>query len=193
MTPFPFSKIWLASQSPRRRQLLEGLGLTFDTIVPDIDEENYPAEMPKADVPVYLAQQKARAVRACLQQRDELIIASDTIVLMDEVIYPKPMDLEDGIRILRALQGRTHQVVTGVCLMTLEREEAFADTALVHFAPMTDTEILYYLEQYRPYDKAGAYAIQEWIGLAKIIKMEGAYTTVMGLPTHCIYERLTGW
>lgn len=190
---FPFSKIWLASQSPRRKQLLSGLGLDFQVVVPDIDEENYPLDLLPEKVPVYLSEQKAKAVSHCLTAPDQLMIASDTIVLLDGIIYPKPIDFQDGQRILAALQGRVHKVVTGVCMLSLDRQESFADEALVHFAPMSNKEIDYYLTEYKPYDKAGAYAIQEWIGLAKIIKMDGSYATVMGLPTHRIYEMLCKW
>lgn len=193
LSSLPLGRIWLASASPRRRQLLEGLGLQFEIAAADIDEEAFPPEMPLDQVPVFLARAKAQAMKHKLQAKNDLLIASDTMVLLDGVSYSKPTDRADGIRILTALQGKAHRVVTGVCLLGTEREYAFADEALVHFAPMSLPEMEYYLDTFKPYDKAGAYAIQEWIGLAKIVKMDGAYTTIMGLPTHRIYDAITNW
>jgi septum formation protein len=180
-------RILLASKSPRRKQLLEQLGYEIELVHQDI-EEIYPENLPIAQVPVYLAELKARAVRQALQNDADIIIASDTIVAMNGEIYHKPTDFADGQRILRALQGKTHQVITGVFFLTTEIYSPLTDTAHVTFAPMTDAEIDFYLQKYKPYDKAGAYAIQEWVGLAKIQKIEGSYATVMGLPTHLVYD-----
>lgn len=182
-------RLLLASKSPRRLQLLGQLGYEIHPVHQDI-EENYPDDLPLEEVPTYLARLKAGAVTEHLREANEVVLASDTIVLMHNEIYHKPKDFADGVRILRALQGRAHRVVTGVCLKNIEKEICLSDTALVHFAPMSDAEIEYYLHTYKPYDKAGAYAIQEWIGLAKITKMEGSYATIMGLPTHLVYEAL---
>jgi septum formation protein len=180
-------RILLASKSPRRKQLLEQLGYQIELVHQDI-EENFPENLPIPQVPVYLAELKARAVKQALQNDDDIIIASDTIVAMNGEIYHKPTDFADGQRILRALQGKTHQVITGVFFLTTEIYSQLTDVAHVTFAPMSDAEIDFYLHKYKPYDKAGAYAIQEWVGLAKIQKIEGSYATVMGLPTHLVYD-----
>lgn len=180
--------ILLASKSPRRRQLLEALGCSFRIVEQNI-EESFPEDLPKAQVPIYLAEQKAAAVREQLQA-GEVILASDTIVLQDDTIFHKPKDHQDALRILRALSGRQHKVITGVCLLGEDQQISFSDTALVHFAPLSEEEMNYYIQTFQPYDKAGAYAIQEWIGLAKITKIEGTYNTIVGLPTQKVYEAL---
>jgi septum formation protein len=180
--------VLLASKSPRRRQLLEAMGCSFKIVEQDI-EESFPENIPKSEVPVYLAQQKAAAVREHLQA-DTIILASDTIVLQDDTIFHKPKNYEDALRILRALSGRQHRVITGVCLLGVDKQISFSDTAYVHFAPISEEEMNYYITTYQPYDKAGAYAIQEWIGLAKVIKIEGTYNTIVGLPTQKVYEAL---
>lgn len=180
-------RILLASKSPRRKQLLEQLGYQIELVHQDI-EEIFPENLPIPQVPVYLAELKARAVKQALQNDDDIIIASDTIVAMNGEIYHKPTDFADGQRILRALQGKTHQVITGVFFLTTEIYSQLTDVAHVTFASMSDAEIDFYLHKYKPYDKAGAYAIQEWVGLAKIQKIEGSYATVMGLPTHLVYD-----
>ncbi|MFK7799035.1 MAG: Maf family nucleotide pyrophosphatase [Aureispira sp.] len=180
--------VLLASKSPRRRQLLEAMGCSFKIVAQDI-EESFPENIPKSEVPVYLAKQKAAAVREHLQP-DTIILAADTIVLQDDTIFHKPKDYEDALRILRALSGRQHKVITGVCLLGEDKQISFSDTAYVHFAPISEEEMNYYITTYQPYDKAGAYAIQEWIGLAKVIKIEGIYNTIVGLPTQKVYEAL---
>lgn len=180
--------ILLASKSPRRKQLLTELGFEFEIVLQDV-EENFPDDLPKRKVPAFLAQKKAAAVRSHLSA-NKVILASDTIVLMDDVIYHKPKDYEDAVRILSALSGRVHQVITGVCLLSLNKEVVFSDVANVHFAALSPSEIDYYISNYQPYDKAGAYAIQEWIGLAKIEKIDGAYNSIVGLPTQKVYEAL---
>ena len=182
-------QILLASKSPRRKQLLEQLGYTITIVHQDI-EESFPADLPVHEVPMFLAEQKARGVINALENKDQVILASDTIVTMNNEIFHKPVDFADGVRILSTLQGKTHEVVTGVCLLSQDKCITFKDIAEVTFMPMTEAEIKFYLETYKPYDKAGAYAIQEWIGLAKIKKMNGSYATVMGLPTHVVYEKL---
>lgn len=180
--------ILLASKSPRRKQLLTELGFEFEVVLQDV-EENFPDDLPKKEVPGFLAQKKAAAVKAHLS-KGKVILASDTIVLLDDVIYHKPKDYEDAVRILTALSGKVHQVITGVCLLSLDKEVVFADVANVHFAKLSPSEIEYYISNYKPYDKAGAYAIQEWIGLAKIIKIDGAYNSIVGLPTQKVYDAL---
>ncbi|WMX13011.1 MULTISPECIES: Maf family nucleotide pyrophosphatase [unclassified Aureispira] len=180
--------ILLASKSPRRKQLLTELGFEFEVVLQDIVED-FPEELQKKEVPAFLAQQKANAVRTHLTN-GKVILASDTIVLLEDTIYHKPKDYEDAVRILTALSGKVHQVITGVCLLSLDKEVVFSDVANVHFAPLSRKEIDYYIHNYQPYDKAGAYAIQEWIGLAKIIKIDGAYNSIVGLPTQKVYEAL---
>ena len=182
-------QILLASKSPRRKQLLEQLGCEITIVHQDV-AETFPEDLPVSEVPVFLAEQKARGVENALENEEQIILASDTIVTMNNEIFHKPMDFEDGVRILSTLQGKTHQVITGVCLLSKHKCIKFKDIAEVTFMPMSQEEIKFYLETYKPYDKAGAYAIQEWIGLAKIQKMNGSYATVMGLPTHLVYETL---
>ncbi|MGH1339531.1 MAG: Maf family nucleotide pyrophosphatase [Aureispira sp.] len=180
--------VLLASKSPRRSQLLKALGCSFQVVEQNI-EESFPDDLPNSEVPIYLAEQKAASVREQLQP-GTVILASDTIVLQDDTIFHKPKDYEDALRILRALSGRQHEVITGVCLLGGDKQISFSDTARVHFAPLSEEEMDYYVRTFQPYDKAGAYAIQEWIGLAKIIKIEGTYNTIVGLPTQKVYEAL---
>ncbi|MEL6655026.1 MAG: Maf family nucleotide pyrophosphatase [Bacteroidota bacterium] len=179
----------LASKSPRRSQLLGEAGLPFRVQTQDV-EEDYPAEMPVAEVPVFLAQKKARAARIHLQQEKEIILAADSVVILDDTIYGKPVDEADARRILRELSGREHRVITGVCLINQQREIAFGDTTKVKFAELSDQDIEYYIHNYQPFDKAGSYAIQEWIGLCKVEKIEGTYANVMGLPVERVWKAL---
>lgn len=183
--------ILLASKSPRRKQLLKELGFDFDVVLQNV-EESFPNNLPKKDVPAFLAQKKARAVQQHLTE-GKVILASDTIVLMNETIYHKPKDYNDAVRILSELSGKTHQVITGVCLLGTTKEVTFSDVAHVHFATLSASEIDYYVRNFKPYDKAGAYAIQEWIGLAKIQKIEGSYNNIVGLPTQKVYEALSNF
>lgn len=182
-------EIILASKSPRRSQLLSQAGLPFRIEALDV-EESYPADMPVAEVPVFLAQKKANAARSLLKEDHEVILAADSVVILDNKIYGKPTDVEDAKRILSELSGREHQVITGVCLLGKEREIAFGDLTKVKFAELSTEEIEYYIEHYQPFDKAGSYAIQEWIGLCKIEKIEGTYANVMGLPVERVWKAL---
>ena len=179
----------LASKSPRRSQLLSQAGLPFRVQTQDV-EEDYPDDMPVDHVPVFLAQKKARAARTHLQQENEIILAADSVVILDDIIYGKPTDAADAHRILRELSGREHRVITGVCLIYHDQEIAFGDTTKVKFAELSDEEIQYYIANYEPFDKAGSYAIQEWIGLCKIEKIEGTYANVMGLPVERVWKAL---
>ncbi|MCP4439732.1 MAG: septum formation protein Maf [Aureispira sp.] len=181
-------KVLLASKSPRRHQLISELGFDFEIVEQDI-EETFPDDMPKVIVPEYLAQQKAYAVQDQLQP-NSVILASDTIVLLNDTIYHKPTDHDDAVRILSDLSGQMHQVVTGVYLLGKDKEVSFSEIADVYFDTLTKEEIEFYIKKYQPFDKAGAYAIQEWIGLAKILKIEGTYANIMGLPTHRVYQEL---
>ena len=176
----------LASQSPRRKQLLAWADIDFDVIVSEV-EEDFPAEMDVQDVPVYIAQKKAIAVQEKIKlefpiHQGKWIIAADTIVVLENEIIGKPMDRADAITILQKLSGKTHRVITGVYLINDIESRNFSETTLVHFHPLTLSQIEYYVDQYQPYDKAGAYGIQDWIGVVGIQGIEGDFYNVMGLP-----------
>ena len=181
-------KIILASQSPRRRQLLEQAGFTFEIKTKPI-EESFPADMPVDEVAPFLARQKARAAREFITG-DEVLLTADSVVILGDTIYNKPEDAEDARRILRALSGQVHRVITGVCLLSKEKERVFSGESRVHFAELSDDEIDYYIRTCQPFDKAGAYAIQEWIGLCKIDRIEGTYANIMGLPVDLVYREM---
>ena len=182
-------KIILASNSPRRKELLAGLDVQFEVrIIKGIDE-SYPDTLPTKDIAEYIAQKKAAAYRETIAA-DELVITADTIVVLDDEVLGKPKDAADARRMLHELSGRTHQVITGVVLTTKERQEHFSVVSNVTFKELTDGEIDYYVETYKPMDKAGAYGIQEWIGYVGVTRLEGSYFNVMGLPVQRIYEAL---
>ena len=183
-------KLILASNSPRRKELLAGLGVPFEVrVLQDIDE-HYPENLPVNEVARYIAKEKVDAYRRIVAA-DELIITADTVVIVGDEILGKPMDEADAVRMLRLLSGRTHQVTTGVCLLTAEKERCFDVTTDVTFKTLTDEEIHYYVNRYRPFDKAGAYGIQEWIGYIGVTGLNGSYYNVMGLPVQRIYQELT--
>ncbi len=185
---FTDKKIILASTSPRRSHLLAEAGIAFEIKVGEV-EETYPPEMTADEVAPFLARKKAHAARQFLEP-GSVILASDSVVILDEVIYGKPEHYEGGFQMLRALSGRVHRVITGVCLLSEEKERVCAETAHVHFDHLSDADIDYYLRNYEPYDKAGAYAIQEWIGLCKISRIEGTHFNIMGLPVHAVCREL---
>lgn len=172
-------KIVLASQSPRRKQLMELAELEFEIIIADVDETNPPGMLGDL-VPEHLAKKKA----AVIEQRvhDAIIIAADTVVLLDHEILGKPKDEQDTIQILTKLSGRMHKVVTGVCMQKGDKQVSFSTTTEVYFRTLTGEQIKHYVTSYKPFDKAGAYAIQEWIGMVGIEKINGDYYNVMGLP-----------
>ena len=183
-------KLILASNSPRRKELLAGLGVPFEVrVLQDIDE-HYPESLPVNEVARYIAKEKADAYRRIVAP-DELIITADTVVIVGDEILGKPIDEADAVRMLKLLSGRTHQVTTGVCLLTAEKERCFDVTTDVTFKALTDEEIHYYVNRYRPFDKAGAYGIQEWIGYIGVTGLHGSYYNVMGLPVQRIYQELT--
>lgn len=182
-------KIILASQSPRRKQLLSEAGFEFEIKVSDIPED-YPAEMPSSKVPSYLAELKAEAAWEMFAEGNEIIIASDSVVILDDIIYGKPANYDEAVAILEALSGRMHQVITGVCIKDNQRKDTFSSISNVYFKTLNKDEIDFYINKYQPYDKAGAYAIQEWIGLCKIEKIEGTYSNIMGLPMEKVYDKL---
>jgi septum formation protein len=182
-------KIILASNSPRRKELLAGLDVQFEVRVLKGIDESYPATLPTAEIAEYIAQKKASAYRETIAA-DELVITADTIVVLGDEVLGKPKDAADARRMLRELSGQTHQVITGVVLTTKERQEHFSVVSNVTFKELTDDEIDYYVETYKPMDKAGAYGIQEWIGYVGVTRLEGSYFNVMGLPVQRIYEAL---
>ncbi len=180
--------IILASKSPRRSQLLTEAGFEFTVKTFDTDE-SWPDDLPLDEVAEFLAVKKARAA-AHLLAADEIILAADTTVLLEDSILNKPADHAEAKSMLRRLSGRMHRVVTGVCLLGREREVSFSETSNVFFEGLTDGEIEFYLETCRPFDKAGAYGVQEWIGHCKIRRIEGTYANVMGLPVNRVYQSL---
>jgi septum formation protein len=181
-------EIILASKSPRRQQLLSDLGLKFKVQSMDIPEE-FPSGLGMTEVPIYLAELKATAFLPQLKS-NQLVITADTIVWLDGQVMNKPTDYADGFRMLKELSGKKHQVLTGVCLLSTEKKVSFYASTDVWFKQLSDEEIHYYLENFRPYDKAGAYGIQEWIGYVGIDRIEGCFFNVMGLPVQSLYEHL---
>ena len=182
-------KIILASNSPRRRELLAGLDLDFEVrVLPGIDE-SYPDTLPVMETAEYIASKKATAYQRQMAA-DELVITADTVVIVGDEVLGKPADAADAAQMLRKLSGRSHQVVTGVCLTTLQQSVRFSVTTDVTFKQLTDAEISYYIKKYQPFDKAGAYGIQEWIGYIGCTGLRGSYYNVMGLPVQRIYAEL---
>ena len=177
----------LGSNSPRRRELLNDMGVIFRVETVKGINETYPASLPIEEIPVFLARVKAEGHPL---KDNELLITADTVVVLDETVLGKPEGEADAHRMLRALSGRAHRVISGVCVTTVDRSESFADTSIVHFADLTDDEIDYYIKHYRPLDKAGAYGIQEWIGNIGISGINGDFYNVMGLPTRKLYQLL---
>ena len=182
-------KIILASNSPRRRELLAGLGIDFEVRVLSGIDESYPSELPVMDAAEYIACKKAEAYQQVMAD-DELIITADTVVIVDDEVLGKPADAAEATLMLKKLSGRSHQVVTGVCMTILEYSVHFSVTTDVTFKPLADDEIEYYIEKCQPFDKAGAYGIQEWIGYIGCTGLNGSYYNVMGLPVQRIYTEL---
>lgn len=181
--------IILASNSPRRRELLSGLGLDYEVrTLPGIDE-SYPETLQGEEIPVYISSQKASAYLDELKE-NELLITADTIVWLDGRVLGKPSDEEDACQMLCALSGKTHQVITGVTLATTTFQKSFASVSQVTFATLSDEEIKYYISHYHPMDKAGSYGVQEWIGFIGVERIEGSYFNVMGLPVQRLYREL---
>ncbi len=180
-------KIILASASPRRKELLAGLDLDFEVKVIKGVSESYPESLRAEEVPQYISREKAAAYQVA---DDELLLTADTVVVVDNTILGKPHDADDARRMLRLISGRTHQVVTGVTLTTAKAQKTFGVTTDVTFRQLTDDEINYYISHYRPFDKAGAYGIQEWIGYIGVTSIHGSYYNVMGLPVQRIYQEI---
>lgn len=177
----------LASNSPRRQQILAEAGISFEVQKMEVDE-SYPSDLPKNEIAEYLAVKKNKAYR--VRFKDELILTADTTVIIDNRLLEKPAHDEEAKAMLSALSDRAHQVVTGVCISSPGKTESFSDTTEVYFRALTPEEIEFYIKNYKPFDKAGAYGIQEWIGAIGITKIEGSYLNVMGLPMHRVWEVL---
>lgn len=188
-------KIILASQSPRRKQLLEWAEVPFNIVVKST-EETYPESLALEEIPIYIARQKAIAVKSSLIEagktdaNSEIILAADTVVVLDGKVIGKPIDREDAINTLTSLSGNTHLVITGVVIQHSDKETAFSDITSVQFHELTANQIEFYVDKYMPYDKAGAYAIQEWIGVIGIKSVNGDFYNVMGLPVSRVVQAL---
>lgn len=183
--------IILASGSPRRQKFLKELDLDFEIRLKDV-EEIYPNHLKAEEITDFLAELKAAALTDTLSEND-ILITSDTIVWHKDKALGKPTDKEDAFEMLKSLSGNTHDVITSVCIKNTSKSVTFNETTKVTFNTLTDEEINYYLENYRPYDKAGAYGIQEWIGLVAIAKIEGSYVNVVGLPVDKVYQHLVSF
>lgn len=181
--------IILASSSPRRKQLLEWAEIPFEVVVKPVDE-TFPEGMPGTEAAMQIALKKAVAVQTTMES-NKTIIAADTVVVLDNQIIGKPAGKEEAVSTLSRLQGNTHQVVTGVAILKGEKQVLFADVTEVAFNPLTPEQLLFYVEKYQPYDKAGAYAIQEWIGVVGIKSIKGDFYNVMGLPVNRVVRALT--
>lgn len=185
-------KIILASNSPRRRELLKGLDIDFEVKVLPGVEESYPDDLPLEETATYIARKKAVPYKELIKP-DELVITADTVVICEGKVLGKPKNTYDAREMLKLISGKTHQVITGVCFTTKEKEKSFSVSTHVTFANLTDDEIDYYITNYKPFDKAGAYGIQEWIGYIGVTRLEGSYFNVMGFPVQRIYRELKDW
>ena len=182
-------KVILASNSPRRRELLSGLNIDFTVDTRNNFEEKFPEDMPHGEVPAAMSLGKSMGFWRELEE-DEILITSDTMVLLDSLIMGKPHSREEAFRMLRSLSGRTHEVITAVTVRDRNHCETVSDTTLVTFRDLTDDEIEYYIDTCKPYDKAGAYGVQEWLGYAACTGIEGSFYNVMGFPVHKVYDEL---
>lgn len=178
----------LASRSPRRQELLRMLGISF-TVSDSEVEETFPEGLLKSEIPVYLAKLKANPLLSALREKD-LLITADTVVFLNGEIIGKPANHAEAEEILQKLSGKEHQVISGVCLSSIEKQVSFHSLSKVRFKKLRAEEIQFYIKTYKPFDKAGAYGIQEWIGLAGITRIEGSYTNIMGLPVQELYEAI---
>lgn len=182
-------KIILASASPRRRELLAGLDIEFEVDTRNTFEESIDPSLEAHEVPAAMAEGKSEGFWRELSE-DEILITADTVVIIDGKVLGKPHSREEAFSMLRTLSGRTHEVVTSVVIRSCSRKTAFSDSTLVTFAPLSDDDINYYIDKYKPFDKAGAYGVQEWIGYAGITRLEGSYFNVMGFPVARVREAL---
>ncbi|NVO11554.1 MAG: septum formation protein Maf [Bacteroidales bacterium] len=182
-------RLILASKSPRRQQLLRELGVDFEVRANGDDEELYPSELSMTEIPVYLAKQKAKPLLEKLNEND-ILITSDTIVWCKGQVIGKPNDEHDAFKILSLLSGNKHIVITGVCISSVKKSKYFHTITDVYFRKLTNEEIWYYINNFKPFDKAGAYGIQEWIGFVGVERIDGSYFNVMGLPIQQLYTEL---
>ncbi|HLF64915.1 MAG TPA: Maf family protein [Saprospiraceae bacterium] len=189
MLKLPF--IYLASKSPRRQELLQSCGVPFALVDSEIDESDYSEALPNTDIAQHLAERKAEQALKHIPQG--IILAADSLVICNNVVLGKPGDKDDAWRMLRLLSDQRHDVVTGVCIQDARKRVSFSEISYVTFTVLTDEEIEFYIDHFKPFDKAGAYAIQEWIGRCKITRIEGSYTNIMGLPTERVYRTLKEW
>lgn len=180
--------IILASKSPRRHDLLKGLGIDFEIRTKDVDE-SFSEDLKGAAIPEFLARKKADAFRSEMAG-NELVITSDTVVCLGDSVFNKPETEDEAVEMIATLSGKSHEVITGICLTTVSKQTVFSDVTKVYFAQLDNAEIEWYVKHYKPYDKAGAYGIQEWIGYIGIEKIEGSFYNVMGLPTQKLYVEL---
>lgn len=180
-------KLILSSNSPRRKELLAGLDVPFEVRVIDGIDESFPADLPTDEIAEFVARKKAAAYTVCER---EIVITADTIVVLDGKVLGKPHDLDDAAAMLRQLSGKTHRVITGVCIKNNVKQKSFSVVSEVTFKSLSDDEISYYVNRYKPLDKAGAYGVQEWIGYIGVTSLSGSYYNVMGLPVQRIYEVL---
>ena len=181
--------IVLASKSPRRQELLKGIGLPFSVLTKEVDE-SYSSEMPVFDVAPFLSYKKAKTFEESELPENYMVITADTVVIVGDKILGKPKDFEDACNMLRLISGKKHSVVTGVTVRTKEKTKTFSATSKVSFEVLDEEEISYYVNTYKPFDKAGSYGIQEWIGYVGVSSVEGSYFNVMGLPTQKLYQIL---
>jgi septum formation protein len=189
---FDKHNVVLASKSPRRQQLIEGMNIPFTTVLKEVDE-SFPSTMPVDEIAGYLSKKKAMAFSLDELPENFLLITADTIVVVDNEVLNKPLDREEAIKMLSLLSGRDHKVITGVSIRNAYRMVTFSEESDVRFVPLTQEEICYYVDKYLPYDKAGSYGIQEWIGYIAIESVRGSFFNVMGLPTHRLYRELLGF
>ena len=185
-------RIVLGSSSPRRKELMEGAGLEFTVMKADVDEGNLPKDLKPEKVPEYLSRIKAGALAGRLAP-DQLLVTADTVVISGDRVLGKPVDREEAVAMLKSLSGKRHKVVTGVTIATLEKSETFSSSTDVFFRELEDVEIDYYVDRFQPYDKAGAYGIQEWIGYVGIERIEGSFYNVMGLPVQLLFTKLKNY
>ena len=181
--------IVLASKSPRRQELLKGIGVDFTVLTKEVDE-SYPSRLPSIDVAPFLSLKKAKAFEEAELPDNYMVITADTVVIIENEILGKPKDRDDAVRMINQLAGKVHKVVTGVTVHTKEKTKTFSVTSKVTFERLDYKEVSYYVDNYRPYDKAGAYGVQEWIGYCGVSNVEGSYFNVMGLPTQKLYKVL---
>lgn len=185
-------QILLGSKSPRRQEILAGMGFSFRLVTQDV-EESFPQNLEPENVALFLAQKKGESIKNVLKNEHEILLTCDTTVILEGKLYEKPKDQQEAIDMLNKLQGKKHKVVSGVFLQSLHQSLAFSETTWVEFAEMSTAEIQYYVQQYQPMDKAGAYGIQEWLGYNKIKSIEGSFYNVMGLPSASVYQHVINW